>query len=301
MQSVDHDIDANLKRAMTFAEQAVERGAQFVLFPEMMATGSYLYFDTWDSAEPSNGQSVQWLKSTSRRLHVWLGTSFLEAAGSDFYDTFVLTDPSGEEAGRVRKQIPAGPEAYFFRGDVGSHVISTAIGKIGVGICAENYYCFAASQFLEESADFVIMPHASPDMTEAGGLPSPPGTHLASWYVQKLGVPVAMVNKVGRSYKPPPNEINGVFPGRSAIVDADGSVLQLMDNKEGIGVASVTLDQGRKTHAPRVCGGTGIAELAVGGSEGAAAVADEYGRAQKSYENNPFRKAKALAKSGSQP
>ena len=301
MPSIDHDIDANLKRATSFAEQAVARGAEFILLPEMMATGSYLSFDTWDSAEPSNGKSVRWLTSTSRRLHVWLGTSFLEAAGSDFYDTFVLTAPSGEEAGRVRKQIPAGPEAYFFRGAVGSHVIATAIGKIGVGICAENYYCFAASQFLEESADFVIMPHASPDMSGGGGLPTPPGTHLASWYVQKLGVPVAMVNKVGRSYKPPPNEINGVFPGRSAIVDSDGSVLQSMDDKEGIGVANVTLDQRRKTHAPRVCSGIGIAELAVGGSAGAASVRDEYERARKSYESNPVRKAKASSMSGSRP
>src|SRR5215510_13346789 len=101
MPSVDHDIDANLSRATAFAEQAVQQGAQFVLFPEFMATGSYLSFDTWDSAEPSNGKSVGWLKAISRRLHVWVGASFFEAAGSDFYDTFVLTTPSGEEAGRV--------------------------------------------------------------------------------------------------------------------------------------------------------------------------------------------------------
>jgi hypothetical protein len=65
-------------------------------------------------------------------------------------------------------------------------------------------------------------------------------------------------------------------------------------------VANVTLDQRRKTRALRVCSGLGIAELAVGGSAGAAAVADEYARAQKSYESNPFRKAKALAISGRQ-
>src|SRR5262249_26258143 len=78
MPSADHDIDANLQRATAFAEQAVARGAKFVLFPELMATGSYLSFDSWDSAEPSNGKSVQWLKATSRRLHIWIGTSFLE-------------------------------------------------------------------------------------------------------------------------------------------------------------------------------------------------------------------------------
>ena len=104
-----------------------------------------------------------------------------------------------------------------------------------------------------------------------------------------------MVNKVGRSYKPPPNEINGVFPGRSAIVDSDGTVLQSMDDKEGIGIANINLDPHRKTRADQVCTGVGIAELTVGGPEGAAAVADEYGRAHKSYESNPVRKTKALS------
>ena len=301
MPSVDHDLDANLRRATVFAEQAVARGAQFVLFPELMATGSYIAADSWDSAEPSNGKSVQWLKATSRRLQVWIATTFLEASGTDFFDTFVLTAPTGEEAGRVRKQIPAGAEAYFFRGEAGSHVISTSLGKIGVGICAENYYCFAASEFLNESADFVVMPHATPDMSKSGGLPTPPGTHLAVWYARKLGVPVALVNKVGRSYKPPPNEINGVFRGESAIVDSDASVLQSMDDREGVGIATITLDGGRKTHATEVCTGIGIAELAVGGAQGAKSVADEYARARQSYENNFIRKLKARAISGSQP
>lgn len=301
MGSVDHDLDANLRRATGFAEQAVARGAQFVLFPEMMATGSYLAADSWDSAEPSNGKSVQWLAATSRRLHVWIATTFLEASGTDFYDTFVLTGPTGEEAGRVRKQITAGAEGYFFRGDTGSHVISTAIGKIGVGICAENYYCFAASQFLNDSVDFVVMPHATPDMSKSGGLSTPPGTHLTLWYARKLGVPVALVNKVGPSYKPPPNEIDGVFRGESAIVDSDATVLQSMDDKEGVGIATIRLDAARKTRAPQVCTGIGIAELAVGGAEGVKAVGDANARAQKSYETNLIRKMKARAISGDRP
>jgi N-carbamoylputrescine amidase len=301
MPSVEHDLDANLRRASEFAAMAVAQGAQFVLFPELMATGSYMAADSWNSAEPSNGKSVQWLKATSRRLHVWIATTFLEASGSDFYDTFVLTAPTGEEAGRVRKQIPAGAEAYFFRGETGSHVISTPLGKIGVGICAENYYCFAASQFLDESVDFVVMPHATPDMSKSGGLPTPPGTHLALWYAHKLGIPVALVNKVGRSYKPPPDEINGVFRGESAIVDSDATVLQSMDDREGVGIATIALDASRKTHATQVCTGVGIAELAVGGAQGAKAVADEYARARQSYENNLIRQAKARAISGNQP
>ena len=107
-----------------------------------------------------------------------------------------------------------------------------------------------------------------------------------------------MVKKDSRSNNPPPNENTGVFPGRSAIVDSDGTVLQSMDDQEGIGIANITLDSGRKTGADQVCTGVGIAELTIGGSEGAAAVADEYARAKKSYESNPVRKTKALSISG---
>src|SRR5215470_20311989 len=66
MKSLDHNIDGNLRQATKYADDAAAQGAQFILFPEFMATGSYLSFDTWDLAEPSQGKSVQWLKSTSR-------------------------------------------------------------------------------------------------------------------------------------------------------------------------------------------------------------------------------------------
>jgi N-carbamoylputrescine amidase len=300
MKSLDHDIDGNLRQATTYAEEAIARGAQFVLYPELMPTGSYLSSDTWDFAEPSNGKTGRWLKSTSKRLRVWLGAGFLEADGTDFYDTFVVTTPEGQEAGRVRKALPAEGEAYFFRGELGPHILNTAIGKIGIGICSESYYCMLPTELIKQSADLVLMPHSAADMSASGGLPQPPGTRLASWYAKKLGIPVAMVNKVGRSYKPPPNEINGFFPGLSAIVDSDGTVQQSMDDKEGIGIADVALDPSRKRTASDafVCTGVGIAELTIGGAAGREAVAKSQASGKESYDSNPMRKAKALAISG---
>jgi len=303
MHSLDHNVDANLGQATNFAEKAAAQGAKLVLYPELMPTGSYLSFDTWDFAEPRNGKTVEWLKSTSNRLHVWLGAGFLEADGSDFYDTFVLTTPEGQEAGRVRKALPAEAEAYFFRGDSGPHILNTAIGKIGIGICAENYYCALPTQLIKQSADLILMPHAAPDMSRSGGLPSPPGTRVATWYAKKLGIPVAMVNKVGRSYKPPPNEINAFFPGLSAIVDSDGKVLRSMDDKEGIGIADVTLDPSRKRKASDapVCTGVAIADLTVGGAAGKEEVAKAQASGKESYDSNPERKTKALSISGTRP
>ena len=300
MRSLDHAIDENLMRATEFAEKATARGAKLILYPEFMPTGSYLSFDTWDSAEASNGKTVQWLKSTSARLHVWIGAGFFEADGEDFYDTFLLTTPDGEEAGRVRKAVPAEAEAYFFRGEMGPHILNTALGKIGIGICAENYYCALPTDLIKQSADLILMPHAAPDMSESGGLRQPPGTRLALWYAKKVGIPVAMANKVGRSYKPPPNQIKGFYPGLSAIVDSDGTVRQSMDDKEGIGIADVSLDPSRKKSVsdPPVCSGVGIADLTIGGEAGKQEVAKAQASGKESYDSNASRKAKARAISG---
>jgi N-carbamoylputrescine amidase len=302
MASGAHDIEGNLKRAEAHAEEAVRRGAQLVLFPELMPTGYSLWYDIWDSAEPSHGPTSRWLAATSSRLRAYLGTSFLEAAGDDFFNTFILAGPDGREAGRVRKQVPADAEAYFFKGAIGSHVIETALGRIGVGICAENFYCFLANEMSARQVDLILMPHSSPDSSASGGLPTPPGTHLALWYARRLGVPVAFVNKVGdwttRRLNPPPAQTRGFFPGLSTIVDADADVLVLMEGEEGIGVADVTLDPARKAAAGVVCSGVGIAELTIGGPAGAASVAHTQAVGAAAYLANAERARRARAVSG---
>jgi N-carbamoylputrescine amidase len=302
MTSANHDIDGNLRRAEGLAAQAARRGARLVLFPELMPTGYSLFYDIWDSAEASSGPTSRWLATTSRRHNLWLGTSFLEASGDDFFNTFVMTGPDGAEAGRIRKQVPADAEAYFFKGQSGSHVIETAIGRIGVGICAENYYCFLANQMSQRQVDLMLMPHSAPDSSASGGLPAAPGTHLALWYARRLGVPVAFVNKVGawttKTLFPPPAETRGVFPGLSTIVDGDERVLVSMSGDEGVGVADVTLDPRRRASAGQVCAGVGIAELAIGGAAGVAAVARAQEAGAQSYATNRERPLRARAISG---
>lgn len=244
MASIDGDIEGNLAHAETLVEQAAAAGAQIILLPEFMPTGYSLTTEMWDSGEPREGPTVAWLKENSSRLQVWLGTSYLEADGYDFYNTFVLTDSDGNEAGRVRKRYPAGPEAFFFRGDAGSHVIESVFGRIGIGICYENVLCFHEKQMYEEGADIVLMPHSAPDLTPDNAT----GMTPAERYALLLGVPAVMVNKCGpwKEYR---------FGGRSTIADADGSVKAQLRYQEGVIVADVTLDPSSKTTEPVICNG----------------------------------------------
>jgi N-carbamoylputrescine amidase len=96
----------NLSKAPQYVLQAANQGAQLVLLPEMLPYGYGLDESVWDGADSFDGTSVQWLKHFSKKFGIYLGFSFLEVDGEDFYNTFVLTGPDGEVAGRVRKSPP---------------------------------------------------------------------------------------------------------------------------------------------------------------------------------------------------
>jgi N-carbamoylputrescine amidase len=256
MPSANGQIAANLQRASQGVEEAVAAGAELVLLPEFLATGYMYSRQIWDAAEPRDGPTAQWLAHESKRHRVYLGASFLEADGADFFNTFVLTTPSGQEAGRVRKQTPASYEAFFTRGDAGSHVIDTELGRIGVGVCYENHLAFSRELFYRSAVDLVLMPHSAPSIERRGARSAKflDVYHAALRNVSvecalALGVPVVMVNKCGPWISPIPGTrrgMNSTFPGLSAIVDSDGSVKARLAAEAGVLIEDVCLDPSRK-------------------------------------------------------
>jgi predicted amidohydrolase len=85
------DVLSGLQRATPLVKRAVAEGAELVLLPELMAVRYVFTEEMWDSAEPAHGPTLEWLKDVARTLGIWVGTSFLEAAGQDFYNTW--SDP----------------------------------------------------------------------------------------------------------------------------------------------------------------------------------------------------------------
>ena len=253
------DVGIGLGRAAPLVRQAAAEGAELVLLPELMAVRYVFTDEMWESAEPSHGPTVAWLKDTARDSKIWLGTSFLEATGEDFYNTFVLVGPDGAEAGRVRKQTPAMYEPWFFRGAAGSHAIRTELGVIGVGVCNDNHRSYLPRRLQQEDVDLVLMPHCWPLPTEAGGVVSEADIQrwhriqmeMAPLYARLLGVPAIFVNKVGPYASPAPlrwlpGATGMALPGHATIADSDGSVKGRLDDSEGVLTATVTLDPRRK-------------------------------------------------------
>jgi N-carbamoylputrescine amidase len=257
----------NRTRAEAYVAQAAQQGASLLALPELFAPGYVANERIWELAEPPSGPTERWLGQLAARHGVYLGAGYAQTDGVDVFNLFALATPAGTIAGIVRK---TNAEASVFQRRNGDHVIETDVGRIGVGICADNEFTSFLREMQEQRVDLVLMPHAWPTPTRIGG---PVSTYdlqqakehmeaLPLVYARALGVPVVFVNQVG-----PIARIAGLIgrlmdpaqfrcQGQARIVDSDGDVVGSLGDEEGIIVADVTLDPARRQEGmPRSYGG----------------------------------------------
>ena len=254
--------EANRQHATPLIERAAAQGAGLVVLPELFSCGYVANRAIWEMGEARDDGTARWLAATAGRLGIYLGAGIAESDGSDFFNTFILAGPGGQIAGHASK---ANAEANVFRRGRHQHLIETPVGRIGVGICADNQYAAHLELMHRLQADLILMPHAWPTPARAGGPVSESDvadqqrrmTELPVQYARALGVPVVFANQVG-----PLAPMGGLLGrlmnpqvyrlrGQSRIIDSDGSVLAELAEDEGVLVASAVMDPGRKRYDPQ--------------------------------------------------
>lgn len=270
VQSSLGQTDKNLAHFTPLIEQAAQDGAMLIVLSELAASGYSMSKLIWNSAERRDGLTIHWLHEISRRLGVYIGIGFVETDGDDFYNTYALGAPDGRIAGFVRKTMA---ERNCFRCDSGSHVIATEIGRIGVGICADNLFVPNLYRMQDNDADILLMPHAAPLPFKSGGLVSEKDipqarqslSQMATDRAQRVGLPTIFVNQVGPRG---PEKWAGMLGammtpdkfhlgGFSTITDQDGKIIaQLDEYSEGVMIADVLLDPSRRIHTRAKAHGT---------------------------------------------
>ena len=194
-------------------------------------------------------KSVIAMQALAAELKIHIPTSFFEADGPHHYNSLAMIDPDGKIMGVYRKtHIPDGPgyqEKYYFRpGDTGYKVWDTPYGKVGVGICWDQWYAEAATGMMLKGADTLLYPTAIGSEPYDNAL----DTH-ESWQLAQRGhaamnrVPVAAANRIG---------LEGAqkFYGASFIADHTGRLVQEFGStEEGVLVHSFDIDAIRNERA----------------------------------------------------
>jgi len=245
--------DENVDRVERHVRQAAARGAQVIL-PSELFEGPYFCreekeeFFTW--ARPFEGNAtVARFAALARELGVVIPVSFFERAGAAYYNSLAMIDAGGEVLGLYRKShIPDGPgymEKYYFRpGDTGFRVWDTRFGRIGAGICWDQWYPECARAMTLMGAEVLLYP------TAIGSEPHDPSLDTAApWRRAMQGhavsnvIPVVGANRTGfEPWEGYPGGGQG-FYGSSFIADHRGDLVADMErDEEGVAVATFDLD-----------------------------------------------------------
>ena len=245
------DLPANADHAEALTRQAAAAGAQVVLIQEFFATPYFCISqrpEYFDLALPfENHPLIARFADLARELGVVLPCSYFERAGQAYFNSIAMIDADGQVLGNYRKtHIPQGPgyeEKYYFSpGDTGYRVWDTAMGRIGVGICWDQWFPECARAMVLQGAEVLLYPTAIGSEPPAPDYDSQP-----HWEICMRGhagcniVPLVASNRIGREVAPEGREVT--FYGSSFIADHTGQLLAKAGrDEEAVILATVDLD-----------------------------------------------------------
>lgn len=247
------DIDENIARIEVLVRQAAEAGASVILPPELFQ-GPYFCREEhqrwFDTAFPADAHpAVTAMSTLARELEVVIPVSIFEADGPHYYNSLVMVDADGASLGVYRKtHIPDGPgyeEKFYFRpGNTGFKVWETRFGRIGVGICWDQWFPECARAMMLMGADILFYP------TAIGSEPEEPDLDTKDlWQRAMIGhavsnvVPIVAANRIG-------DEDGQRFYGHSFIADHRGEkVAEAGGDASAVLTATFDLNQVRRDRA----------------------------------------------------
>lgn len=247
------DTRTNIAAVEALVRDAAAKGAKIILPPELFE-GPYFCqreeLDWFATAKPTaEHPSIIAMQALAKELQVYIPTSFFERDGQHYYNSLAMIDDAGEIMGVYRKShIPDGPgyeEKFYFRpGNTGFKVWDTRYGKVGIGICWDQWYPETARALMLMGADILMFPTAIGDEPAAEDLDT-----SRLWRRAMIGhavsnvVPVIASNRIGR-------EDDQTFYGHSFITDERGDFVgEFGAGESGVLVATFNLDEIAKNRA----------------------------------------------------
>lgn len=232
-------LDANIRHAEELVRAAAADGAKIILLPELFERVYFCQqrrYEFYQYAKPVlENEAVQMGMRLAKELSVVLPISFYERDVNNLYNSIACVDADGSLCGVYRKtHIPDDhyyqEKFYFTPGDTGFRVFQTRYGKIGIGICWDQWFPETARCMALEGAELLLYPTAigSEPILECDSMPH--WRRCMQGHAAMNLMPVIAANRIGTEEVHPCEE-NGnqtsalTFYGSSFLTDETGELL----------------------------------------------------------------------------
>ena len=234
------DKEENLRALHRKLEELVPEKPDLVTLPEMFnCPYENACFPRY--GEPAGGESWQFLSGIAKELGVYLiGGSVPELEGGKIYNTSYIFSPEGKELARHRKvhlfdiDVPGGQR--FMESDTltagdSFTVVDTAYGKIGVAICFDIRFSDFFRVMGDMGAQLIVIPAAF-NMTTGP-------IHWDLAFRMR-----ALDNQCFIAGCSPARDVNASYVayGHSLVCNPWGDIIAQLDEKEGVRVVDIDLD-----------------------------------------------------------
>ena len=253
-------VEENIAKADKMVRKAASEGAKIILLPELFERQYFCQERNYDyylyARSLEEDEAVNHFKKVAAELEVVLPISFYEKDVNVFYNTTAVIDADGSVLGIYRKtHIPDDhyyqEKFYFTPGDTGFKVLDTRYGKIGIGICWDQWFHETARGMAVQGAEILFYPTAigSEPILEVDSMPH--WRRCMQGHAACNVIPVVAANRIGEEYVEPSDENGGqksslVFYGSSFVTDSTGEiVMQASRDKEDIVYGESDLDENR--------------------------------------------------------
>ncbi len=253
---MSEDKDLNVSKAEALVRKAVQEDAKIILLPELFE-GLYFCKDmdkqyfTW-AQERVGHPLLERFSVLAKELGVVILVSYFEKSGEDYYNSLVVMDSDGTMLDNYRKtHIPDGPgyeeKFYFSHGDTGFKVWDTAYGRIGAGICWDQWFPETARSLALMGAELIFYPTAIGSEPEIGGDSKDHWQRVQMGHAAANTTPVIVANRIGKEEG---KSCSLTFYGSSFMTDITGEkITEASRDKEEIIYAEYDLDENRKHKA----------------------------------------------------
>ena len=251
-------VRENIDKADKLVREAARRGAQIILLPELFERPYFCQerqYDFYDYATAvADNPAVRHFQPIAKELAVAMPISFYEKDGTRLFNSIAMLDADGSVLGVYRKtHIPDDhyyqEKFYFTPGNTGFKVWDTRYGKVGVGICWDQWFPEAARAMALQGAEILLYPTAigSEPILETDSMPH--WRRCMQGHAGSNLLPVVAANRIGVETVAPCAENGGQqsslnFYGSSFITDNTGAIITEAGRTEEV-VLTASFDLGQ--------------------------------------------------------